>query len=151
MEENKSFDMDEILDELSSQIEDIVEDAVEDKVEDLVEDAVYDVLDGMFDERVKDALENIIRDGFEFVLKDGTVVRPKERMKILSPGKSRLFVCYGGLRVEQKYKSQNHWLMVQTGPNRYDGIGRYKTREEAIEALKKVAKAMEDGMTMFEL
>lgn len=151
MEENKNFDMDEILDELSSQIEDMVEDAVEDRVEELVEDAVYDVLDGMFEERVKEALENIIRDGFEFVLKDGTVVRPKERMKVLSPGKSRFLVCYGGLRVEQKYKSQNFWLMVQTGPNSYDGIALYKTREEAIEALKKVAKAMEAGMTMFEL
>ena len=151
MEENKNFDIDEILEELSPQIEDMVEDAVEDKVEDLVEDAVEDVLDSMFDERVKEALENIIRDGFEFVLKDGTVVRPKERMKVLSPGKSRLLVCYGGLRVEKIYKSENCWLMVQTGPNRYDGIGRYKTREEAIEALKKVAKAMEDGVTIFEL
>jgi len=145
MAENKDFDMDEILDELSAQIEDMVEDAVEERVEELVEDAVEDVLDGMFEDRVREALDELIRNDFEFVLKDGTVARPKERMKVLSPGKSRLLVCYGGLRVDGTS------LMVQTGPNSYTMIAHYKTREEAIAALAKVSEAMEAGLTKFEL
>lgn len=141
MAENKDFDMDEILDELSSQIEDMVEDAVEERVEELVEDALDDMLADM----VKDALDELIRDGFEFVLKDGTVVTPKERMMVVSPGKSRMLLCYGGLRVDGTS------LMIQTAPYRYENIAHYKTREEAIAALVRVSEAMDAGLTRFEL
>ena len=142
MAENKNFDMDEILDELSAQIEDMVEDAVEDHIQDFANAELVDMMGKM----VQDALDNLTSNGCKFVLNDGTVVKTKERMRIFSPDKSRMLILYGGLRVDGTS------LMVQTGPgSNYENIAHYKTREEAIEALKKVAKAMEDGVTMFEL
>ena len=142
MKENTDFDMDEILDELSAQIEDMVEDAVEDHIQDFANAELVDMVGKM----VQDALNNLTSNGAKFVLNDGTVVKTKERMRIFSPDKSRMLILYGGLRVDGTS------LMVQTGPgSNYENIAHYKTREEAIEALKKVAKALEDGVTMFEL
>ena len=142
MEENKNFDMDEILDELSSQIEDMVEDAIEDHIQDLANNELVDMVGKM----VQDALDNLTRNGCKFVLNDGTVIKTKERMRIFSPDKSKMLILYGGLRVDGTS------LMVQTGPgSNYEYLACYKTREEAIEALLRVSNAMEAGMEKFEL
>ena len=91
MMEEKSFDLDGILDELSSRLEDMVQDILVDQVEDAVTCAVQDV----FDEALHSSLSR-----FEFVLNSGTIVRPKEQMKVLSPDKTKLLCCHGGLRVD---------------------------------------------------
>lgn len=134
--EEKDFDIDTIIDELSDRIENIIEDTLSDQVESAVTCAVQDV----FIEALGEGFSEC-----EFVLKDGTVVRPSPKMKVFSPDKSKLLVCYGGLRVD------GCSLIVQTRINCWETIAWYKSREEAIEALIKVKNAMESGVTVFEL
>ena len=142
MDENKNFDMDEILDELSSQIEDMVEDAVEDHIQDFANVELVDMVGKM----VQDALDNLTGNGCKFVLNDGTVIKTKERMRIFSPDKSKMLILYGGLRVDGTS------LMVQTGPgSNYEYLACYKTREEAIATFVRVSEAMDAGLTKFEL
>ena len=53
------------------------------------------------------AVENAIRNAFsefEFILPDGTRVIPKKKMRLTSPDKTKVLVCYGGLRVEDTGK-----------------------------------------------
>ncbi len=132
MDENKNFDMDFIIDELSSRLEDMLEDALVDQVDYAIEEAVSEAIGEVFS-------------NFEFVLKDGTVVRAKQKTKVLSPDKSKLLICYGGLRVD------GCSLLIQTRVSCWEGIAYYKTREEAIEALTKVKNAIESGISFFEL
>ena len=136
MEENKKFDLDSIMDELSTRVEEIIEDVLESVVDSAVTCAVQDALP----EALGEGFSN-----FEFILQDGTIVRPKQGMKVLSPDKSKLFVCYGGLRVDGSS------LMIQTRISSWDNIAYYQTREEAIEALIKVKNAMESGVPLLEL
>ena len=136
MAENRNFDMDELIDELSERLEEMLEDAVADQIEDAVANAVQDV----FDEALHSSLSR-----FEFVLENGTVVRPRQLMKVVSPDKSRMLLCYGGLRVDGKS------LQVQTGATVWSEIAYFDTREEAIEALQKVKDAMMDDAPICEL
>lgn len=136
MAENRNFDMDELIDELSERLEEMLEDAVADQIEDAVANAVQDV----FDEALHSSLSR-----FEFVLENGTVVRPRQLMKVVSPDKSRMLLCYGGLRVDGKS------LQVQTGVTVWSEIAYFDTREEAIEALQKVKDAMMDDAPICEL
>ena len=89
MEEN--YDLDTIMDELSSRIEDMIEDVLIDQVEDAVTNAVQEVLSEALSESFS---------SFEFVLNDGTIVRPRQYMKLFSPYKSKLLLCFGGLRFD---------------------------------------------------
>ncbi len=134
MEEN--FDIDDIIDELTNRVEDIVEGVIADQVEDAVIGALQDILPEVLSECFTD---------FEFVLNDGTIVKPKQHMKLFSPDKSKLLLCYWGLRVDGTS------LMVQTRISCWESIATYRSREEAIEALVKVKKAMEDNLSVFEL
>ena len=127
MTENRDFDMDELIDALSERLEEMLEDAVADQIEDAVTCAVQDV----FDEALHSSLSR-----FEFVLENGTVVRPRQLMKVISPDKSKMLLCYGGLRVD------GCSLQVQTSAMCWSEITYYRTREEAIEALQKVKDAM---------
>ncbi len=136
MEENKTFDLDDIIDEMTNRVEDIVEDAIADQVEDAVIGALQNILPEVLSECFVD---------FEFVLNDGTIVKPKQHMKLFSPDKSKLLLCYGGLRVDGTS------LMVQTRISCWESIAAYQSRAEAIEALAKVKKAMEDNLSVFEL
>lgn len=139
MDENKSFDLDNIMDELSSRLEDMIEgvqDVLIDQVDSAVTCAVQEAISEAFGESFSE---------FEFILKDGTIVRPKQHMKVLSPDKSKLLICYGGLRVRDSS------LVIQTGINSWDSIACYQSKEEAIEALTKVKNAMESGVSTFEL
>ena len=136
MEENKNFDLDSIMDELSSRLEDMIEDALIDQIDSAVTCAVQDAMLEALGESFSD---------FEFVLKDGTIVRPKQQMKVFSPDKSKLLICYGGLRVDGSS------LMIQTRISSWENIAYYQSREEAIEALLKVKNAMESGVSTFEL
>lgn len=136
MEENENFDLDDIIDELTKRVEVIVEDAIADQVEDAVTGALQDILPEVLSECFLN---------FEFVLKDGTIVKPKQHMKLFSPDKSKLVLCDKGLRVTGTS------LMVQTRISSWENIATYQSREEAIEALVKVHNAMEEHLTVFEL
>lgn len=136
MEENKDFDLEDIMEELSSHIEDMLEDVLADQVESAVACALQDVLPEALNESFSD---------FEFVLADGTIARPRQHMKLFSPDKSKLLLCYGGLRVDGSS------LMVQTRISSWEEIAHYQSREEATETLVKVKNAMESNLTLFEL
>ncbi|MBR6643289.1 MAG: hypothetical protein IKL28_06485 [Lachnospiraceae bacterium] len=136
MAENENFELDDIIDELTNRVEDIVEDAITDQVEDAVICALQDMLPEVLNECFSK---------FEFILTDGTIVKPKQHMKLFSPDKSKLLLCCGGLRVDGTS------LMVQTRISCWEWIATYPSREEAIEALGRVHRAMEDNLSVFEL
>ncbi|MBQ4095233.1 MAG: hypothetical protein IJC65_02260 [Oscillospiraceae bacterium] len=136
MEENSKFDFDTIMDELSTRLEEIIECTLVDQLDSAVTCAVQNAFPEALSENFSDS---------EFVLADGTIVRPRQRMKLLSPDKSKLVICYGGLRVDDSA------LMVQTRISCWENIACYQSREEAIEALIKVKNAMEANLSIFEL
>lgn len=133
---NEEFDMDALMDEMTARIEDAVEGAVADQIEEAVMCAVQDTLPEVMGECFAD---------FEFLLPNGTIVRPRQYMKLLSPDKSKLLLCYGGLRVDGRS------LMVQTRVSSWETIAVYPSREEAVEALVKVKNAMDAHLDMLEL
>ena len=133
---SEEFDMDTLLDEMSARIEDTVENAVEEQVADAVTCALQDAL--------PEALEECLAD-FEFVLPNGAIVRPRQHMKLLSPDKTKLLLCYGGLRVDGSS------LTVPTRVSSWETIAVYPSREEAVEALVKVKNAMDAHLEMLEL
>ena len=132
----EEFDMQELINEITDSIESTVECAVQDAVEDSVTCAVQDALE----EALSEALSDL-----EFTLKDGTIITPKKRMRLFSPDKSKLLVCYGGLRAD------GCCLLVQTRISCWEDIATYPTHEEAVEALGKVKKAMDEDLDSFEL
>ena len=132
MSENEKIDIESIIDELSSNIYDMIEDKVEHAVTCALQDVLPEVLSECFSD-------------FEFVLNDGTIIRPKQRMKLLSPDKSKLLVCYGGLRID------GCSLMVQTAIGRWESIACYPDRDAAIAALMKVKNAIDAGVLSYEL
>lgn len=135
MEENKNFD-DNFMDELYAHIDEIVEDVIVDQIESTVSSSVQDAIEDAL-------LECLSR--FEFVLPDGTLVKPKQRLKLLSPNKNKMLICYGGLRVDGKS------LMVQTSTQCWTEIAYYNNQEEAIEALSKVKDAIIAEIPVLEL
>lgn len=138
------FDMDEWMDEMEDRIENAVTNAAETVVNDLLEDrldeAVFDAVQHALPEILGESLAR-----FEFQLKDGTVVRPREQTKVLSPEKDKLLCCYGGLRVDGKC------LLVQTRLTCWEMIAAYPDREAAVAALNRVRLAMEAGEKLVEL
>lgn len=124
------------MDELAARIEEAVESAVEDQVADAVINAVQDTLPEVMGECFAD---------FEFVLPGGTIVRPRQYMRLLSPDKTRLLLCYGGLRVD------GTTLLVQTRISSWEAIAVYASREEAAAALLRVKGAMDAHQELLEL
>lgn len=144
MTDNQELNISNIAEEFINKIETILED----KIEDIIEEALQNQIDSAVACAVNEALSEALNEGlsdFEFVLTDGTIVKPKQYMKLLSSDKSKLVLCYGGLRVD------GSTLMVQTRISSWDSIGYYQNREDAIEALLKVKNAMDAGETIFEL
>ena len=144
MMSDHDFDLDDLMEELASRLEETVQEAVEAAVDDLLEDRV----DGAVHDAVQHILPEIFSQclaDFDFVLKDGTVVRLRQRMKVLSPDKSKLLICYGGLRVDGKS------LIIQTRISSWEWIADYPDREAAVAALKLVHEAMKAGEPLLEL
>jgi hypothetical protein len=141
---DREFDMDEWMDELEDRVEEAVQNAAENVVDDLLEDrleeAVFDAVQQAMPEILGESLAR-----FEFQLKDGTIVRPREQTKVLSPDKSKLLLCYGGLRVDGKS------LIVQTRLSCWEWIADYPDREAAIAALNRLRLAIEAGEKLVEL
>ena len=129
---NESMDFGSMMDELSNNLESIVEDQVEGAVIQALHDALPEALSESLTE-------------FEFVLPDGTLVRPRQHMKLLSPDKSKLLLCYGGLRVD------GCSLTVQTRISCWETIAVYQSKEDAVAALSKVKTAMDAGVASYEL
>ncbi len=155
----EDFDFDEMMDTLSDRLENIVKDTLEDQMEDMM-DTLSDRLENVVEDILEDQVEDVVRGAvldvldealhaslsrFEFVLADGTVIRPRQHMKLLSPDKSKILLCYGGLRVD------GCSLIVQTGATCWERITHYPSKEEAVEALMKVKKAMDDDLAVFEM
>lgn len=133
----------DMMDEIRDLIEETLEDAVDemmDELEDRMQEAVSDSISEYFAEGMEEILHN-----HQFTLKDGTVMQPRERTKVLSPDKTRLYPCYGGLRID------GTTLQVQTRISCWSPLCTYKTKEEAVEALLKVKEAMENGVSLIEL
>ena len=129
-----------IEDKLKLEIADAIEYKLGEILEDKLEDVIADALENNFDNALNNALSN-----FEFVLHDGTVARPKQCIKILSPDKSKLLPCAGGIRVD------GSCLIVQTRDTCWETLAVYKTKEEATEALLKIKDAMVANLTLLEL
>ena len=127
MEQNKNFDIDSIIEQITSKLEDALGDILADQVESAVTCAVQDV----FEEALHTSLSR-----FEFELADGTVVRPTQVAKIISPDKTKMLPCYGGFRVD------GSTLIVQTSTTCWESIAVYKSKEEATDALKKVIETI---------
>lgn len=129
----------EMMDDLQAMLEDALEDMqeeMEDKLQELVSDSISD----FFAEGMEEVLHS-----HQFVLKDGTVIQPRQRTKVLSPDKTRLYPCYGGLRID------GTTLQVQTRISSWNPLCTYQTKEEAVQALLKVKNAMEQGLSIIEL
>ncbi|MBQ8288384.1 MAG: hypothetical protein IJX76_06390 [Clostridia bacterium] len=127
MSENEKIDVDELVDEMEDRLREMIEDAVSEALDDQMEDVVTCA--------VQDAIEDALS-RLEFVLSDGTQVRSKQPTYVLSPDKSKLLCCRGGLRVD------GTCLMVQAGVSCWRDIACYPSREEAIQAMEKVKNAM---------
>lgn len=133
--ENKQFDPADI-------------DALMEEIEERIEDMVYDHLAGSVENVIQNNLKEILSEALsemEITLSNGAVIRPPKHMKLLSPDKTKMLLCYGGLRVD------GCTLMVQTRISCWEAIYAYPTREEAIKAFEKVKNAMISGAEICEL
>ena len=129
----------EMMDDLQAMLEDALEDMRE-EMEDRLQELISDSISEFFAEGMEEILHN-----HQFVLKDGTVIQPRQKTKVLSPDKTRLYPCYGGLRID------GTTLQVQTRISSWNNLCAYKTKEEAVDALMKVKEAMEKGLSIIEL
>lgn len=82
---------------------------------------------------------------FDVHLENGLVLKPRRHMRLLSPDKSKVLMCYGGLRVDETT------LVIQSRVSCWESIAKYRTKEEAIVALQKVNKAIKENLEYFEL
>ena len=126
------FDRDEFMDELKEEMENIVQDALSDTLPEIV----------------RESLQDFFAD-YVFRLPDGTTVAPRERLKVLNPDKTKQLVCMGGLRVSDAGRFSNcpkGWaLEVQTRVSCWEILYIWPEKAQAVTALEKVSRAMEEG------
>lgn len=131
---------------------DMLTELMEEKLCDFKSEAIAEISEAFTEivsETVAECLSNI-----EMHLPDGTMVTPRKKLKLLSPEKDKLIVCYGGLRVDKgKWNgAPDGWLLwVQTRISSWDIIATYHEKNDAIAALEKVKSAMENGIEILEL
>lgn len=133
----------EMMDDIQPMLEEVLENALEDmqaELEDRLQELISDSISEFFAEGLEEVLHN-----HQFTLKDGTVITPRQKTKVLSPDKTRLYTCYGGLRID------GTTLQVQTRISSWNPLCTYSTKEEAVEALLKIKDAMENGVSVIEL
>ena len=137
----------EDLDEIRECIEEAIENALEDKLEgladeirDLVEEVSYDSVSEAFEEGIEQYLAD-----HEFKLSDGTIIQSRPMTKVMNPDKTKVLICYGGLRVD------GCSLVVQTAISRWESLYYFGTPEAAVEALKKITEAIEQKVPLIEL
>ena len=84
-------------------------------------------------------------DSITMELKDGTVLQMRQKTRVMSPDKTKVLICYGGMKVDGRT------LMIQTRISCWQDLCCFETSAEAIEALQKVSKAIEQGLPLVEL
>ena len=146
MSENKNFELD--LENMVDNLSDSFRDILEDSIQDIFEDTIVDVVDSAVTCAVQDSFIEALSESlsrFEFSLPDGTKITPKQYIRVLSPDKTKMLLCYGGLRVD------GCTLVVQTRISSWEGIAVYATKEDAIEALLKIKDAIDNNLPQIEL
>lgn len=128
----------DMLEEFESSLSDTIKDVTEDGLEDILEDILYCAVSDILPEVISECLS-------EIKFANGTIAKVKQRMKLMNKEKSKVILCYGGLRVDGTR------LLVQTRNCSWETIETYTTREDAIDALGAVCTAMEEGFSLFEL
>lgn len=136
MSANEGLDSEAMLDEVSGNLEGMLEEIITDRIESAVICSLQDALS----EALSEGLSHL-----ELVLADGTPIRPREHMRLLSPDKSKQLFCCGGLCVDSCS------LTVQTRISCWETIAEYQSKEDAVAALLKVRNAMDAGLPTFEL
>ena len=103
-----------------------------------------DDIRGCIEETLGNVLDQFLST-HEFKLSDGTIIQGRPMTKVMNPGKTKLLVCYGGLRVD------GCTLIVQTGVSCWENLCYFESHEAAVDALKKVAEAIKQEIPMLEL
>jgi hypothetical protein len=140
------------MEELKKELSEILENALSDAASEIANE-ITDSVSADLVSAVSNAVANALAE-MEYHLKDGTVVIPRPRMKLMNPEKTKLILCYGGLRINKGRidgggEGWNLW--VQTSIQAWDAIAAYPDRESAAEALQAVSNAMEQKISLFEL
>ena len=128
--------------------EELVERMREELVGELADELSAD-LNGVVEQAVHEVLSEM-----EFRLTDGTVVSPRVRMKLLSPDKTKLLLCYGGLKVDRcrwNGAPEGWALYVQTRSCSWDVIAVYPEQADATAALQRVLDGMKQKRELLEL
>ena len=139
----KEEDLDEIRECIEEAVESTLEDKLEelaDEIRDLVEEVSYDSVSEAFEEGIEQYLAD-----HEFKLSDGTIIQSRPMTKVMNPDKTKVLICYGGLRVD------GCSLVVQTAISRWESLYYFETPEAAVEALKKITEAIEQKVPLIEL
>lgn len=130
----EEFDRDEFMDELKEEMENILQDALSDTLPEIVRESLQDFFAA-----------------YVFRLPDGTTVAPRERLKLLSPDKTKQLVCMGGFRVSDAGRFSScpkGWaLEVQTRVSSWENLHIWPEKAQAVAALEKASQAMEEGET----
>ena len=146
---------DELLEAMEEKIRDAIESALEEKMGDLA-DEIADELEGrledIIDAAVNDSIIEYFSEGIEeflsnhqLMLKDGTTLQMRQKTRVMSPDKKKVILCYGGMRVDRKS------LQVQTRISCWETLWTFETEEAAVEALRKVSAAIDQGISLIEL
>ena len=125
-----------------------LQDILEDSVVDIIEDTLSGVVDMAVTSAVQDSFSEALSESllhFEFICVDGTKIIPKKQTRVLSPDKTKMLCCYGGLRVDGTA------LLVQTRVSCWEHIAIYHTKEEATAALLQIKNAIDNKLSVVEL
>ena len=150
---------DEDKQEILTCLREAVESALDDRIDELsdhIRDVVDETVSRVMSEAIAEGIEGYLS-SHQFILQDGTVLQARQKSKILSPDKKKLFICYGGARVDDTSKwSGSHFpagwsLNIQTQISTWESIYVYEKEADAVDALKKVCMAMEQGVPLIEL
>lgn len=140
---------------------------MENEEREALEDSVREFLEEEFEDfktSIEDSVEASVENGiqnllarFELALPDGTHLIPKKQLSVTAPDKTKVLLCYGGLRVEDTSKFSGNFypvgwgLMIQTRIDSWEMIYVYQTKPEALDALERVEKAIRDGNEFLDL
>ena len=146
---------DEMMDAIEEKVQEALESALENKMDDLVDeiaDEMEDRIQDIVDDAVSDSITEYFSEGIEeflsshqLELKDGTVLQMRQKTRVMSPDKTKVLICYGGMKVDGRT------LMIQTRISCWQDLCSFETAAEAMEALQRVSKAIEQGLPLVEL
>ena len=113
-------------------------------------DAVKDLIEGFLSD-----VESSVQNAVEEALSDcdagnGRKGEEKRILRVISPDKTKLLCCVGGLRITDPSDVLNcppdrFTLMVQTASDAWEGLCHFSSRAEAQDALGRIGEAMRRG------